>query len=318
MWILYLISISFITFFSFSIASFAFICEKDRANATKLKSGIYEKGAKHLANFAQFFSIFLGVSFIFDYFMQGYLMRNFIVPNQFELLFLILSGLFILSGLIFCISHSMNKVFRNIFFKLNVLIGLAELILLIFFTWIYFRNSILAPDWTFLSLWQAEQFKPDFYIYILCSLFMALFGSHIYALFYLILRRNRDNYGRDYYNTMLKSHAKRAFFSGFLMLLSFVALLYFLPLNLENFNFLMIEMQKIGINLSLNLELGISELMEYYALIPLVIILFGLLFLQRIAVATLPLQKKSMFLLAFIFIHLGILPFFFQLINRAV
>ncbi len=318
MLILPLIFLTFLTFFALNIACLPLLAEKNRSLAIKLKSSIYDKGIKHLIVLAGIFSLLFGISLLADYYLNGLIVNHFIKPNFFDLFFIVVGSLYIFNGIIFICYPKNNKKIKNIFLKFSFLIGLIQWALLSLLSFAYLTKLHFitgAFNLNGLLLWIQNFQQVPFYFYAFICLFMGILGAHFLSMFFLLFRRNKDDFGRDYYNTLLKSHAKRSVVSGILMLIPMLILCILYPFNLENFSFLVNDLSKFALILPMTLQNSVIALSKYYVLLPFTFVFFALTFMQALALAAIPMQRKSFIFLAFIFFILGIFFFFYHILN---
>ncbi len=318
MWTLFLLSVTFLAFLCTSLACLPFISERNRIITRKLKRSLYEKGAKHFATFGAFFSLLLGILFVADYFANGLIATYFIRPTFMDNLFLGLAALYFVSGLCYLGITYTKKGVQNIFYKMNLILGTGQILGVIILLWHYLRATMFAPDWTLEHLWYQEPLQVPLIIFAITCLLMGLMGAHLLCLLFLIVRRNKDDYGRDYYNVLLKTHAQRACISGALFLVAILTMVLLMPLSTDRLHLLWIELQSFGLypsmeNISQDDKNVLYNNWKYYIIAPLAFLPIALLCLQRLSVTNLPLQKKSLVFISVIFIFLALICFLFRI-----
>lgn len=315
-----LLLITILVFFSVSIACLPFLCERNRGLAIRNKRSLYDKSAKHLAFFGAIAFFAFGISLFLDYYLNGFIVQEFIRPKFLDIIFLSIANLFLLGGIVFFILLKLGKTSQRILFRFNFLVGVILLLLVSLLSWLYLRSTLIFPKWSFVQLWTHEPLQILFFVYILFCVFLGLMGAHILSIIFFIIRRNSDDYGRDYYNTLITSHAKRAMYSGLLLCIPLAILVVALPVCYNRLKGLLLELSHWGIvdapkNIS-NCFIceGVSCNYVYlYASLFVLFILLSILCMQRIAKSALPMQKKSFIFFAFNFLALGLAAVMFRL-----
>ncbi len=317
LWFLLLLITGFL-FFAVSIACLPFICASNRLLAIRHSRSLYDKSAYHLAVLGSFLFIVFGITLFLDYYLDGIIFKYFIRPKFLNIVFLLMGNLFLLGGMIFFVIHKRSRVKSKLFFVLNVLVGGVLFLLTSSLTWVYLRSTIFFPEWTLTQLWTHEPLQTPFLIFMLVSLFLGLTGAHILALIFFIIRRNKDDYGRDYYTTILASHAKRATYSGVLLCVAIAVLLFIIPTSYEKLTLLLLDLMNAGfMDGSLNSGDAFATVLlsDIYFYVPslLVFIPLSIICLQVIAKSALPLQRKSFAFFALLLLFIGLTVLVFRL-----
>lgn len=235
--------------FLLSMAAFLpVLCLLDNQLATRTKRAIFKKSVNQINILGIFSWLFLSHALLADYLAHGfaytYFYQNSITANLF---FFGMVGAF--ATLInFCIM----KKFKNTgMYLITSLISLTTACLLFILAWVFLRNidlvtlnsikdifvissmpSISSQATEIVGLWD----QLIFVFYLATSLLMGFVAAKSMLLCWYVIRRNRDDYGRDYYTQIIQTRAQQLVYSGSLFLLLTAAFMWNIPsFSLERF-----------------------------------------------------------------------------------
>lgn len=333
-WLIF-IATPFFMFFSLSAFCLPFICMQNRHMAIVQKRAIYEKGAVQLFTLSRFICFLFGVAFLLDYFLEGRIMEKIAKPLLLDMPFLILGIFFIAQGICLSIALKTKAKLAKMFYLLSCLLAMCLIFFMSIFTFSILRSLIIPENWQILDLFYTilvqnthpftfcYGFPLIFAVYLIFSIFLGFYSAHLISILYLISRRNSDDYGRDYYNTLLTSHATRALKPG--LLLCIILPIIFYVTNLSHFDiisfvqFFVDDIAQIEISMRQN-----TTWFSYYNLyifftIGIAFIPLSILLLRPVALAKLkgssPLQKKSYVFFSFLFLIFGLLFLLFRMVH---
>jgi len=313
-----LLLVTVLVFFSVSVACLPFLCERNRTLAITHKSILYDKSAQHLAMFGVLAFFVFGVALFLDYYFNGFIVQYFIRPKFLDIIFILLANLFLLGGIVFFVLRKAGNKFQKVLFKFNIFIGAMLLVLISLLSWLYLRSTTMFEEWSLVQLWTHEPLRILFLVYMSLCVFLGFMGAHILSIIFFIIRRNHDDYGRDYYNIIIASHAKRAVYSGLLLCIPVAILLFAMPISHEKLAALVLALFNLGLTEApVNAESTLTTFsfknisLFIYALI--LLIPLSVLCLQRVTKSQLPMQKKSLILFSFLFLILGLTVLMFRL-----
>lgn len=295
-----------------SLAFLPVLCVSNNMLAKRLKRSLFEKASLQIAKFGTLLAILFSITLFADYIMQGKIMEYIIIPKicQYPML-LLCAGLAVL-GLLFSLCLKVPKSVRMPLYCLNCVIGSVVFLTNIIITWAFLRSLPLVLDpntfWTTWTTWQFQNSEQVFFIlFILFAFFSGLFFAHLLSLTYFILRRNKDDFGRDYYNLIVNSHSRRASFMGILLFLPLTALIFLVPFSTQKIILIVDNLQALTsmvINKQyISYALGLSNL--FFALSVLCIFIMSQ--------AKLPLQKKYLLVFSMFSFLIGLTALFIKL-----
>lgn len=213
----------------FAFACLPVLCLWNQRLARTQKSALYEKGAVHLAKFGMIFYILHGVLALMDYTFNGIIIK-YLRPFSLEIPFLLLGLLLMFGGGIFWLVKRTPKIMHIWWYRVNFLCGVGIFVLTVGMAWVFMRRIIVLEKMNDVNIWLQSFFTGDFILFTLFCILTGLMASHVFSLTFFVMRRHKDDFGRDYYRLMLTSHARRGVFMGILTILPALALLIIIPM----------------------------------------------------------------------------------------
>lgn len=323
-------------FFTLSALCLTFICSQNKRLAVREKRSIYAKAGKELTALARSICFIVSVLLISDYYFEtSFIMQRLLQINFLLTPYLITTISIFVVGILLFISLKTKDPASQIFIYLSQIFSIFLIYMLSIHTFALIRSVIIPDSWHIydffykLLIQNTHSFEA-FYgfpliftiLFVFC-IFLGFFSAHLLSIMFFIYRRNSDDYGRDYYNTLITSHAKRSLFPGLIMciilplLILVTTLSQFDIINLVHFFYDATEQVNLSI-LNENATFSYRNLAVVFTtgicFIPLSVIL-----LRPVANAqakgTSPLQKKSLVFLSFITLILGLWFLLFRLIH---
>ncbi len=197
------------------------------------KIRFYEKLSLQLIRMS-FFSMlfFIILSFLYSYFLFYYLriafdlgaVKNFILKNPMLKFYMgLFCAVFFMWTIVFFLKRIIKK-YKVLFISLLGLLGVGCWILIYVGMCMRFEvalrgmENLFKIDVIHLLLYQDISCVLLFFIY----LFLSIGCASLYGTFYLMVRRNRDDFGRDYYKFAIPACAKWVCFIPVFMLVMIV------------------------------------------------------------------------------------------------
>lgn len=333
-WIIFTVT-PFFLFFCLSAFCLPFICLENRRMAITQKRAIYEKGAIQLFTVSRYICFFFGLAFLLDFYFEGRIMQKVAKPQLLEIPFLILGISFIMQAIFLYIANKTKGIFSKTFYAISSILSLCLIVFTTIFTFSVIRSLLIPENWQILDLFYTilvqnthpfaflYGFPLIFTVYLIFCITLGFYSAHLISLMYLISRRNSDDYGRDYYNTLLGSHATRSLKPGLLLCLILPIIFFVTNLSqLDIINFIQFfydDMAQIRISIAQESSWFSYRNLHIFFTVGIGFIPLSVILLRPVAHAkakgSSPLQRKSYVFLSFFFLIFGLLFLLFRMVH---